>query len=126
MARDKITVYNYTYEATDCVGVVSIAPKSVSTANGIEIEKAFANKDNSLKITVNNTGSASTVIIKAGEKQNAILGDLTIAVASGVNEIALNRDMARFERIDGSVYVDFGGGFAGTIYATGEKAGLGS
>lgn len=126
MARDKITVNNYTYEATDCAGVVAIEPQDVSLVNGIEIVKAFANKDNSLIIIVENTGSAGTVIVKAGEKQNAILGDLTVAVAPGVNAIALNRDMARFENIDGSVYVDFAGGFAGKIYAVAEKAGLGS
>jgi hypothetical protein len=126
MARDKITVKNYTYEATDSVGVVAITPKTVTQANGIEIEKAFANKDNSLVITVNNTGSASTMVVKAGQKQNAIMGDCTIALASGVNEVALNRDMARFENIDGSVYIDFASGFAGTIYAVAEKAGLGS
>ena len=126
MARDKITVNNYTYEATDSVGVVAITPQTVTQANGIEIEKAFANKDNSLVVTVNNTGSASTMVVKAGQKQNAIMGDCTIALASGVNEVALNRDMARFENIDGSVYIDFGSGFTGTIYACAEKAGLGS
>ena len=126
MARDKITVKNYTYEATDSVGVVAITPQTVSQANGIEIEKAFACKDNSLIVTVDNTGSGSTMIIKAGEKQNACLGDCTIALASGINEVALNRDIARFERKDGSVYIDFASGFTGTIYACAEKAGLGS
>lgn len=126
MARDIITVNNYKYDATDSVGVVAITPKTVTQANGIEIAKAFAGKDNSLVITVNNTGSASTMVIKAGQKQNAILGDCTIAVASGVNQFALNRDMARFENVDGSVYIDFASGFTGNIYATCEKAGLGS
>lgn len=126
MARDKIIVHNYTYEATDSVGVVAITPQTVSQANGIELEKAFANKDNSLIITVNNTGSGSTMIIKAGEKQNAILGDCTIALTEGINEVVLNRDMARFENRDGSVYIDFASGFTGTIHACAEKAGLGS
>ena len=126
MARDKITVYNYTYEATDSVGVATITPQTVTQANGIEIEKAFANKDNSLTITVNNTGSATTMIVKAGQKQNAVLGDCTIAIGEGVNQVALNRDMARFENKDGSVYIDFASGFTGTIYACAEKAGLGS
>lgn len=127
MARDIITVNNYTYENTDCAGVVAITPKAVTVANGIEIQKAFGNKDNSLHITVNNTGNAAnTLVIKAGEKQNAIMGDCTIALATGVNEVVLNRDMARFERKDGSVYLDFGTGFTGTIYASAEKAGLGS
>lgn len=124
MARDIIQVNNYVYEATDCAGVVAIEKQAIS-ANGIEIANAFAVKDNSLKVTVENTGSAGTVTIKAGEKQNAILGDLTIAVDSGINEIALNRDMARFENIDGSVYLDFTG-VTGNIWAVAEKAGLGS
>ena len=126
MARDIITVKNYTYDATDSVGVVAIAPQTVSQANGIEISKAFSVKDNSLVVIVENTGSASTMIIKAGEKQNASLGDCTIALDAGVNAVALNRDMARFENVDGSVYIDFGTGFTGTICAVAEKAGLGS
>lgn len=126
MARDKITVKNYTYEATDSVGVVAIAPQTVTQANGIELSKAFSVKDNSLVVIVDNTGSASTMIIKAGEKQNASLGDCTIALDAGINAVALNRDMARFENVDGSVYIDFGAGFTGTICAVAEKAGLGS
>lgn len=126
MARDKIKVYNYTYDTTDSVGVVAIAQQVVTQANGIEIEKAFANKDNSLVITIDNTGSATTATITAGTKQNAVLGDCTIALEAGINHIALNRDMARFENIDGSVYIDFADGFTGNIWAVAEKAGLGS
>lgn len=127
MARDKITVYNYTYENTDSAGVVAITKQAVTQANGIEISNAFANKDNSLIITIYNTASAaSTVTIKAGEMQNAILGDCTLALKTGINSIALNRDMARFENKDGSVYLDFATGFTGDIWASAEKAGLGS
>lgn len=126
MARDKIKVYNYTYDTTDCVGVVAVSKQTVTQTNGIEIEKAFANKDNSLVITVDNTGSVSTMTIKAGEKQNAMLGDCTVALEAGINHVALNRDMARFENIDGSVYIDFTDGFTGNIWAVAEKAGLGS
>lgn len=127
MARDKITVYNYTYENTDSAGVVAITKQAVTQANGIEISNAFGNKDNSLIITIDNTASAaSTVTIKAGEMQNAILGDCTLALKTGINAIALNRDMARFENKDGSVYLDFATGFTGNIWASAEKAGLGS
>lgn len=127
MARDKITVYNYTYENTDSAGVVGITKQAVTQANGIEISNAFENKDNSLIITIDNTANAaSTVTIKAGEKQNAILGDCTLALQTGINSIALNRDMARFENKDGSVYLDFATGFTGNIWASAEKAGLGS
>lgn len=128
MARDKIQIQTMTYDATDSVGSVAITKQAVTQANGIEIENAYAEKDNSLKIIVENTAtSASTLTILAGDKQNAKLGDSTIALAaSGVTVISPIRDMARYERTDGSIYLDFGTGFTGNIYAVGEKAGLGS
>lgn len=133
MARDKIQVHTMTYDASDSAGSVSITKQAVTQANGIEIEHAYAEKDNSLKIIIENTttsgGSAadSTVTLKAGDKQNAKLGDLTIALEAGkTTVISPIRDGARFERTDGSIYLDFGSGFTGNIYAAGEKAGLGS
>lgn len=133
MARDKIQIQTMTYDATDSAGSVAVTKQAVTQANGIEIEKAYSEKDNSLKIIIENTTTVSsaaadsTVIIKAGEKQNAKLGDLTIALGAGKTVvISPIRDGARFERNDGSIYLDFGSGFTGNIYAVGEKAGLGS
>ena len=128
MARDKIQVQTMIYDVTDSVGSVAIIKQALTQANGIEIENAYNEKDNSLKIIVENTAnSASTLTIKAGDKQNAILGDSIIALtASSVTVISPIRDGARFERTDGSIYLDFSTGFTGNIYAVGEKAGLGS
>lgn len=79
-----------------------------------------------MKIVVENTASAdATVTIKAGNKQNAILGDSIVAVkGSASTVIAPLRDMARFENKDGSIELDFSSGFTGNIYAVGERAGL--
>lgn len=128
MARDKIQLNYYKYDKTDRAGSVAVTPKTVVQSNGITLEQAFAGKDNSVVLHVTNSGSAdSTVTIKAGEKQNANLGDLIISAPKGTETaIVLNRDMASFEKVDGSVDIDFATGFAGTIYATAEKAGLGS
>lgn len=133
MTRDAITVQTMTYDATDSVGSVAVTKQAVTQANGIEIQNAFAEKDNSLKIIIENTttsgnaAAASTVTIKAGEKQNAKLGDSIIALGAGETVvISPIRDMARYERNDGSIYLDFGSGFTGNIYAIGEKVGLGS
>ncbi len=128
MARDKIKVQTMVYDVTDSVGSVTIDKQTVTQANGIEIENAFGEKDNSLKIVIANTASSdSTVTIKAGDKQNSQLGDSIVALTQNAETvISPIRDMARYERNDGSIYLDFGEGFTGTIYAVGEKAGLGS
>lgn len=134
MARDEITLQYVTYDAKDSVGSKKIAKQAVTQANGIELKNAFQAKDNSVVITIETTYSSadSTLTIKAGEKQNAKLGDATVALAKAttagatVTEVRLNRDMARFERKNGSVYLDFSSGFTGNIWATAEKAGLGS
>jgi len=129
MARDKIQLNYYKYDKTDRAGSVAVTPQTVTQANGITLEHAFAGKDNSvvLHITNSSTSTDSTVTIKAGEKQNANLGDLIIPAPKNAEvAIVLNRDMASFEKLDGSVDIDFATGFTGTIYATAEKAGLGS
>ena len=126
MARDEITLQYLVYDATDSVGTVNIEKQTVTQADGIKINGAFACKDNSMKIVVENTAVAdATVTIKAGNKQNAILGDAIVAVkGSASTVIAPLRDMARFENKDGSIELDFSAGFAGNIYAVGERAGL--
>lgn len=126
MARDEINLQYLVYDATDSVGTVNVEKQTVVQANGIKINNAFACKDNSMKIVVENTASAdATVTIKAGNKQNAILGDAIVAVkGSASTVIAPLRDMARFENKDGSIELEFSSGFAGKIYAVGERAGL--
>lgn len=132
MARDEITLQYPTWDTTDSVGVIAIEKQAVTQANGITLKNAFAGKDNSCKIIVENTtvdassvAADSTCTIKAGEKQNASLGDSSVALeASTVTVISLVRDEARYERNDGSVYIDFASGFTGNIYAIAEKAGL--
>ena len=126
MARDEISLQYLTYDATDSVGAVNVEKQAVTQANGIKLKNAFACKDNSMKIIVENTATSdSTLTIKAGEKQNATLGDATIALTKNSSTvIAPIRDMARFENADGSIDIDFATGFSGNIYAVGEKAGL--
>ena len=126
MARDEISLQYLTYDATDSVGSVNVEKQAVTQANGIKLKNAFACKDNSMKIIVENTATSdSTLAIKAGEKQNATLGDATIALTKNSSTvIAPIRDMARFENADGSIDIDFATGFTGNIYAVGEKAGL--
>lgn len=127
MARDAINIQYLKYDATDSVGSIEIAEQEVNQTNGIVLKNAFACKDNSLKIVVVNSGEASSMTIKAGDKQNAILGDSTVVLgANKTTVVAPYRDMARYEKADGSIDLDFAAGFTGKIYAVGEKAGLGS
>lgn len=128
MARDEITLHYMTYDVSDSVGSAAITKQTVTQANGIKLKNAFAGKDNSVKIIVENTASSDgTMTIKAGEKQNAILGDSTIALKrNATTVVAPLRDMARYENKDGSINLDFSSGFTGSIYAVAEKAGLGS
>lgn len=128
MARDEISLQYMTYDATDSVGSANITKQTVTQANGIKLKNAFACKDNSVKIIVDNTAASDcTLTIKAGEKQNAILGDSVIALKqSSITVVSPLRDMARYENKDGSIDIDFSASFTGTIYAVAEKAGLGS
>ncbi|MEI7474693.1 MAG: glycoside hydrolase family 30 beta sandwich domain-containing protein [bacterium] len=127
MARDSIGLQYLTYDTSDSVGSVQITKQAVTVANGIVLTGAFDCKDNSLAIIIENTNAgAQTITVKAGEKQNACLGDSAVPInASSVITLRM-RDIARYERKDGSLYLDFSTGFTGNIYAIAEKAGLGS
>ena len=117
MAQDVIKVQLPVQEATQSVEVVAFAKQTVTPANGIKIEKALANKNNSLVIVIECT-TAGAVTIKA------MLGDLTITPTKDkVNAIILE-DISRFENRDGSVDLAFASTFAGTIYAVAKRAGL--
>lgn len=134
MARDEITLQYVTYDKTDRAGVKAITKQAVTQANGICLKNAFAGKDNSVVIYIETTATSDkTATIKAGEKANALLGDLSVALAksttaagASITEVRLNRDINSFERKNGSIYIDFASGFTGNIWATAEKAGLGS
>ena len=124
MARDIVNVQLPVQDATVSIEIKAFAKTTVAPANGVVIEKALDNKNNSLVIIVEPT-SAGTVTIKAGNAYpNAMLGDLNVAPTAGQVNAILLEDIARFENRDGSVEIDFADGFAGTIYAVAKRAGI--
>lgn len=124
MARDKITVKLPLREATESIEIATFTKQSVTVANGIEIENAFADKNNSLFIIIEPTTTAA-VTFKAGDKYpNSMLGDLVVTPTDDQPNAIQILDEARFERTDGSLYIDFGTGFVGTIYAVAKRAGI--
>ena len=87
MARDKVEVLLPAQDVTQSVEVGEITKQAVTQANGIYIEDALKNKNNSLQIFVENTTTVSSaaadssMTIKAGDHYpNRILGDLTVAL----------------------------------------------
>ena len=124
MARDIVNVQLPVQDATASIEIKAFAKKTVTPANGVVIEKALDNKNNSLVIIIEPT-TAGAVTIKAGDAYpNSMLGDLTVAPTAGQVNAILLEDMARFENRDGSVNIDFATGFAGTIYAVAKRAGF--
>ena len=100
-----------------------VTKKTVTQANGITIEKAFDNKNNSLVICVENTASsASSVTFKAGDNYpNAKLGDLEVNVDQNSLNVFQIQDPSRFENKDGSMNLDFKTGFTGNIFAAAKS-----
>lgn len=126
MARDKIQIQLPTIESSDSAGVQVITPQTVTVANGITLEKAMECMNNTLFIIVNSTASSdSTLTLKKGDKfPNSMLGDLTITIGKTSTTAIQIQDPARFVNADCDIEIDFGSGFAGTIYAIGKKVGL--
>ncbi len=126
MARDEISLQLPVIENTDSAGVLTVVPQTVTVANGITIKGAMECLKNTLFIIINNTASSDiSVTIKKGDRYpNSMLGDLDILISgSGITAIQI-QDPARFVNWSGAIDVDFGTGFAGTIYAIGKKVGL--
>lgn len=125
MTRDKIYVQYPTLDHTESVANIGITKKTVVVANGITLVDAFSNKNNSLFIVVQNDDDAkSSMTVKAGNAYpNSMLGDITIEIPVGVSAIQI-QDLARFEKADGSIDLDFATGFDGSIYAVAKWAGV--
>ena len=125
MTRDSINVHYPVLDGTESVASAEITPKSVTVANGITVANVFSNKNNSLVLIVTNTDdAASTLTIKAGgEYPNSMLGDATVTLKVGITAVQI-QDLSRFEKSDGSIDLDFGADFAGTIYAVAKWAGV--
>ena len=107
-------------DATQSVEVATVTAAAIEAE--MKIVDAMKNKDNSMAIVINATG-AGTITIKAGDNYpNAMLGDLVVAVDTGVNVIRL-LDISRFENRDGSIVLT-NNGAAGTIFVTAKRAGI--
>lgn len=125
MTRDIINVQYPTLDHTESVANIAITAKTVVQANGITIADAFSNKNNSLFIIINNSGTTkSSLTVNAGNAYpNSMLGNIQIELPAGTSAIQLS-DLSRFEKADGSIDLDFATGFTGTIYAIAKWAGI--
>lgn len=125
MARDIIKVQYPVLDHTESIANIGITAQTVTQANGITIEEAFSNKNNSLFVVIDNTAdSSSALTAKAGDAYpNSMLGDIVIELPAGISAIQL-QDLSRFEKADGSIDLDFKTGFTGTIFAIAKWAGV--
>ena len=124
MTRDIINVQYPTLDHTESVANICIEKTEVVPANGITVEEAFSNKNNSLFIVIENSASESLLTVKAGDAYpNSMLGDIVIELPAGTSAIQL-QDLSRFEKADGSIDLDFADGFNGSIYAVAKWAGV--
>lgn len=126
MARDVINVHLPEQDSSQSIESITIEKQAVTQANGIAIEKALANKNNSLQITIETTAkSDSTLTIKAGDNYpNKILGDLTVALKGSAVTVVLLEDISRFENRDCTINLDFATGFTGNVWAVAKRAGV--
>ena len=125
MTRDSINVQYPVLDHTESVANIGITTQSVTVANGITIKDAFSNRNDSLFIIINTTTAGGSLLaVKAGDAYpNSMLGDLVIELPNGISAIQI-QDLARFQKSDDSIDLDFGTGFVGTIYAVAKWAGV--
>ena len=126
MTRDIISVNMPKVEASQSIAYEEFTPFEVNATNGIVIEKAAENKNNSLSILIENASeTASSVTFIAGDTYpNSMLGDLVIPLKELATTVCQLQDLSRFENRDGSIHLDFQTGFVGNIYAVAKCAGI--
>lgn len=126
MARDVINVQYPAADNSQSAGCASIVKSAVTAANGVSIKNAFANKNNSLVIVIENTADEdSSVTFVAGDNYpNAMLGNLEFEVLSESIKAFQIQDISRFENKDGSLNIDFDSDFTGTIFAVAKSTAL--
>ncbi|MCM1266125.1 MAG: hypothetical protein NC200_07995 [Candidatus Gastranaerophilales bacterium] len=126
MARDIINVQYPLLENSQSVGTTTVTKTTVSASKGITINDAFANKNNTLVICIENTASSAVnVTFVAGDTYpNSMLGNLTVSLPSKTLNAFQVQDMSRFENKDGSVNIDFASTFTGNIFAIAKSADL--
>ena len=125
MSRDEINVQYPVLDHTESVANIAITKQAVTVANGIKIKNAFSNRNDSLFIVIDTTvNGGSLLTVKAGDAYpNSMLGDLVIELPKGISAIQI-QDLARFQKSDDSIDLDFGTGFTGTIFAIAKWAGV--
>lgn len=118
MAKVEINVALPTPDAKASLEVAEVAAKT-ATGNEVVIKKAFENKDNTLFIVAEGSGS---IVVKKGDcYPSAILGDSTVPVTSlAVINFA---DLARFENKDNTVVLDCKS-YTGKVFAIAKRVGL--
>lgn len=126
MTRDVISVQYPAVDDTQSVSSGEVTMTTVTPANGITIEDAFANKNNTLMICIENTSdSDSTVTFTAGDEYpNSMLGDLEADVLANTLYVFQIQDISRFENKDGSINLDFNSDFSGNIFAVAKSVDL--
>ena len=126
MSRDIISVILPEVEATQSVAYSDVTAFPVNADNGVQIEKATENKNNSLSILIENVAAtASTVTFVAGDTYpNAMLGNLEIPLKEDATTVCQLQDLSRFENRDGSICLDFAAGFSGNITVVAKRAGI--
>lgn len=125
MTRDLINVQYPVLDHSESIANIGITKQTVTVANGITIKDAFSNRNDSLFIVIDNTSNAASLLtVKAGDAYpNSMLGDIKIELPKNVSAIQI-QDLARFQKSDDSIDLDFASGFTGTVYAVAKWAGV--
>ena len=126
MTRDIIDVQYPVVEETQSVAKTAIVETEVVAENGVTLRNAFANKNHSLFIFIENTSDKSAVVtfVSGDAYPNSILGNLDITVDSGEKVVLQLQDISRFETSDGCLNLDFSADFVGNIYAVAKSTKL--
>lgn len=122
MARTNLPLTNLAQ-----AGILQPAGTAIDQANGMNVALASSaipsasGADRLILQVANTAASPFNFILRAGASNppafRSGLGDLTVSVTNATTKLIGPFDPARFVQTDGSLNIDFGVGFTGTINA---------
>lgn len=125
MTKDLIYVQYPITDTTQSVASAEVTKSVVNVSNGVTVKGAFANKNNTLMVCFENGNKDTDVTFCAGDSYpNAMLGDLKVPVLASTTTVFQIQDPSRFENKDGSLNIEFGADFDGTIFAIAKSTAL--
>jgi hypothetical protein len=95
--------------------LAALTTGAINQANGNRLTNAFDDKLDKSILVLTNSGTTGDITVKAGVGPRSSLGDYVVSLPGSSAVRYLQLESARFKQADGSLYLEYASGVAGTV-----------